>query len=150
MKGVIDLKKYISQVFKKSETTSDTNYFSNKLQHETDIADLAFDYFHSLIDYIIIDVRSKKNYEEYHIPGAISYPNGNIPTGEISNKEKIIVYCWGPSCNGATKAAYRLSKQGFNVKELIGGIEYWIKEACPIDGTSMPTQDIHWKYSNLE
>lgn len=105
---MIELKKYKSQVFKKNELVSESSYFSNKLQYETDIADLAFDHFHGLIDYTIIDVRAKKNYTECHIPNAISYPNGVIPSGEICKEKNIVVYCWGPSCNGATKAADRL------------------------------------------
>ena len=47
--------------------------------------------------------------------------------------EIFVVYCWGPGCNGATKAAFKLSELGFAVKEMIGGIEYWEKEGYPTD-----------------
>ncbi|MGZ4123683.1 MAG: rhodanese-like domain-containing protein, partial [Tumebacillaceae bacterium] len=45
-----------------------------------------------------------------------------------------VVYCWGPACNGATKAAARLSELGYRVKEMLGGIEYWRKEGNPVAG----------------
>jgi rhodanese-related sulfurtransferase len=38
------------------------------------------------------------------------------------------VYCWGPACNGATKAALEFAKLGYDVKEMIGGFEYWVRE----------------------
>jgi rhodanese-related sulfurtransferase len=44
------------------------------------------------------------------------------------------VYCWGPGCNGATKAAMQLSALGFPVKEMIGGMEYWAeRERYPVE-----------------
>ena len=45
-----------------------------------------------------------------------------------------IVYCWSPGCNGATKAAVKISQLGRAVKEMIGGIEYWEdRERYPIE-----------------
>lgn len=46
-----------------------------------------------------------------------------------------MLYCWGPACNGATKAAAKLSTLGFRIKEMLGGIEYWRKEGGPVEGT---------------
>jgi rhodanese-related sulfurtransferase len=45
-----------------------------------------------------------------------------------------VVYCWGPACNAATKAAARLSALGFQVKEMIGGLEYWRHEGYAVEG----------------
>jgi rhodanese-related sulfurtransferase len=39
-----------------------------------------------------------------------------------------VVYCAGPHCNGATKAAVRLARLGRPVKEMIGGITGWQDE----------------------
>ncbi len=117
--------RYVSQVFPNKPLGTD--HYSLKLARETDIADLAFDFYHQLIEYTVMDVRSEEDFNKRHIPGAISCPNGMIkePSSEI--KSKIVVYCWGPSCNGSTKAASRLLNKGYNVKELIGGLEYWVK-----------------------
>jgi hypothetical protein len=44
----------------------------------------------------------------------------------------VITYCWGPGCDGATKAALALAGLGYRVKEMIGGIEYWIREGFAV------------------
>ena len=46
-----------------------------------------------------------------------------------------MVYCWGVSCNSSTKAAARLAGLGVQVKEMIGGIEYWLREGHDTEGT---------------
>lgn len=40
----------------------------------------------------------------------------------------MVVHCWGPGCNGAARAALALAGLGFQVKEMLGGMEYWIRE----------------------
>ena len=46
----------------------------------------------------------------------------------------IVVYCWGPGCNGSTKAAFTLASLGYHhVRELIGGFEYWAREGLAIE-----------------
>ncbi|MEO3867484.1 rhodanese-like domain-containing protein [Nonomuraea sp. B12E4] len=39
-----------------------------------------------------------------------------------------ITYCWGPGCNGATRAALEFARLGYQVKEMIGGYEYGVRE----------------------
>jgi rhodanese-related sulfurtransferase len=39
-----------------------------------------------------------------------------------------VVYCAGPHCNGANKAAIRLARLGYRVKEMIGGVTGWRDE----------------------
>ena len=71
------------------------------------------------------------------IAGAISLPYRamNPETTAHLPKDKIMVtYCWGPGCNASTKGALKLAALGFRVKELIGCLEYWIKEGGPVDG----------------
>ncbi|SEO81263.1 rhodanese-like domain-containing protein [Paenibacillus sp. OV219] len=113
-------------------------HYMNKLAVETDVADVRYDMQHGLNDFQLIDVRSEKAYGECHIPGAINLPSNQISAGATVafNKEQtIVVYCWGPACNGATKGAARLSGLGFKVKEMLGGIEYWRKEGNEVEGT---------------
>jgi rhodanese-related sulfurtransferase len=40
----------------------------------------------------------------------------------------VVTYCWGPGCNGATRAALAFARLGYPVKEMIGGYEYWVRE----------------------
>ena len=39
-----------------------------------------------------------------------------------------VTYCWGPHCNGATRAARALAGLGYPVKEMIGGVAGWRAE----------------------
>lgn len=45
----------------------------------------------------------------------------------------VVVHCWGPGCDGATRAALALARLGFRVKEMLGGIEYWIREGYAVE-----------------
>lgn len=103
-------------------------FFAKKLAHETDPSDVYTDMKHGVADFILADVRSAAAYKRSHAEGAISLPHPHINEKTMAgfSKDKlIVVYCWGPGCNGATKAAMKLSALGFRVKEMIGGIEYW-------------------------
>jgi rhodanese-related sulfurtransferase len=81
-------------------------------------------------------VRSSDAYEQTHAQGAINIPHIDMTEermAEFLKDQVFVVYCWGPGCNGATKAAFKLSGLGFGVKEMIGGIEYWEREGYPVD-----------------
>lgn len=112
-------------------------FFSAKAAYETDPSDVYADIKNGLVDFILADVRSPEDYNKSHAQGAINLPQVKITQDSMSgfSKDKLfIVYCWGPGCNGATKAAAKLSKLGFKVKEMIGGIEYWEdKERYPVE-----------------
>ena len=87
-------------------------------------------------DFVLLDVRSPEAYARSHVIGAINLPLAMMnaeTTAQFAKERLIVVYCWGPGCNGATKAARKLSALGFAVKEMIGGIEYWEdKERYPV------------------
>jgi rhodanese-related sulfurtransferase len=56
----------------------------------------------------------------------------------------VVVYCWGPGCNGATKAALAFAALGHPVREMIGGFEYWAREGLAVetaDGVQRPVID---------
>jgi rhodanese-related sulfurtransferase len=113
-------------------------HYVARLSVETDCADVAADLADGIVDYTIVDVRGAHSYERAHVPGALNAPSGTIdehvaaalPAGPL------VVYCWGPGCNGAHKAALALTRHGRQVKEMIGGMEYWIREGQPIAGTT--------------
>ncbi len=44
----------------------------------------------------------------------------------------VVTYCWGPGCDGATRAALEFARLGYEVKEMLGGIEYWTREGFPV------------------
>lgn len=73
----------------------------------------------------LIDVRSKQEYEEYHLLGSINIPlleiEKNCEKIKLKKEDTIIVYC--QSGYRSKKAAEILQKQGYkNVYEIKGGL----------------------------
>jgi rhodanese-related sulfurtransferase len=111
-------------------------HFSARLAYETDCADVWAAIECGAEDFLLADCRPAGNYAKLHIPGAVSLPWRDITAervGDLPNRP-IVTYCWGPSCNAATKGAVRLAQLGRQVKEMIGGLEYWIREGHPTVG----------------
>lgn len=111
------------------------HFYEHKLRYETDPSDVYADIKNDVADFVILDVRSEAHYHEKHIEGAISLPHARITEKRMSQYPPdtlFIVYCWGPGCNASTKAALKLAQLGYKAKELIGGIEYWEREGCPV------------------
>jgi rhodanese-related sulfurtransferase len=98
------------------------DYFARKLAFETDVADVAEALREGTADFTLVDTRSERAYAHGHIPGALRLGADALPDGPL------VVYCWGPGCNGATKAGAKLAALGRDVKEMIGGYEYWVRE----------------------
>jgi len=104
------------------------SHFQSKLAYETDCSDVYNDIKHGLNAFVLVDVRSADDYQTSHVPAAINIPVARITEKALEDYPRdtlFIVYCWGPGCNGSTKAALKISELGFPVKEMIGGIEYW-------------------------
>ena len=113
------------------------DYFSHRLRYETDVSDVQRDLSTGTPGFVLIDTRNTLSWEQGHIPGAI-----HLPTPEIAARAAalvpagtaVVVHCWGPGCNGATKAALEFARLGYQVKEMLGGYEYWVREGFPTDG----------------
>jgi rhodanese-related sulfurtransferase len=109
-----------------------TEFFAARLAFQTDVADV-----HATLSrnsFTLVDSRSRAAWDQGHIPGAIHLPTAEIPAraAELIDPGKpVVTYCWGPGCNGATRAALALAQAGYDVKEMIGGVEYWIREGFP-------------------
>ena len=43
-------------------------------------------------------------------------------------------YCDGIGCNASTKGALNLTRLGFRVKELLGGLDWWKRDGYPTEG----------------
>jgi len=101
--------------------------FAARLGTETDPDDLHTDLARGA-PIVVLDARGPDAYRRAHIPGARNLPHRVIDaetTAGVPRDALVVVYCAGPGCNAATKAAAKLSALGFTVKELIGGVEYW-------------------------
>jgi rhodanese-related sulfurtransferase len=113
-------------------------HFQAKLAVETDVSDLHHALTHAPHGWVLVDARSPHAYAARHIPGAQSLPHRTISpetTAHLKKDELVVVYCWSPACNAGTKAAARLAALGFQVKEVLGGLEYWVREGHATQGT---------------
>ena len=84
--------------------------------------------------YILLDVRTKGEYESGYIPGAINIPLSDIDEKIISSlpdkSQMILVYC--RSGNRSREASDKLSKLGYSNVLEIGGINAWKGEIVKI------------------
>ena len=81
--------------------------------------------------FVVLDSRSTESWDQGHVPGAVHLPTALIPARAEDLLDKsvpVVTYCWGPGCNGATRAALALAELGYQVKEMLGGFEYWVRE----------------------
>ncbi|BDZ55801.1 rhodanese-like domain-containing protein [Agromyces marinus] len=106
-------------------------HFRGRLAYETDVADVAAALAAERPGFVLVDTRSDAAWAAGRIPGAIHLPGRRIAAeagARIEPGTPVVVYCWGPGCNGATRAALAFAESGHPVKEMIGGFEYWVRE----------------------
>jgi rhodanese-related sulfurtransferase len=111
------------------------DYMAEKLALHTDAWDVAEDLKNGIEDIVVVDARSRESYMQGHIPGAISFPHREMSptsTGRLDSQKTYVVYCDGIGCNGSTKGAWKLAAAGFRVKELLGGLDFWIRDGHPV------------------
>jgi rhodanese-related sulfurtransferase len=111
-------------------------HFIRRLAVETDAADVATALRDGTADFVLIDARSERAYAAAHLPGAISLPHTTITRERLDALPDgpIVAYCWGPGCNAATRAGAKISALGREVKEMLGGFEYFVREGHPVEG----------------
>ncbi|MFD7275814.1 rhodanese-like domain-containing protein [Streptomyces sp. NPDC059862] len=107
-------------------------YFRASLTFHADVSDVA-----AALEaggeagFVVVDSRSTESWDQGHVPGAIHLPTALVPEQAeqlIDRSVPVVTYCWGPGCNGATRAALALAELGYQVKEMLGGFEYWVRE----------------------
>ncbi len=120
-----------------SELAAD--HFARRLSLETD----CWDVHESLknapegraADFVLLDVRGPAAYARGHVPGALNLPHGKITARRMEEwgaATLFVVYCAGPHCNGADRAALRLARLGRPVKLMIGGMTGWADEGFAV------------------
>ncbi|AMZ71583.1 MULTISPECIES: rhodanese-like domain-containing protein [Pseudomonas] len=112
-------------------------HFSRRLTFETDCSDVHASQQAGDVDFVLVDVRGPLAYERGHVPGAINLPTRTLTAQALAAYAKttlFVVYCAGPHCNGANKAAVRLATLGYPVKEMIGGVMGWLDEGFRLTG----------------
>jgi rhodanese-related sulfurtransferase len=123
------------------------SFFASRLTFQTDVADVHAAFAGGDPGFVLVDSRSSAAWTQGRIPWAV-----HLPTADIAERAAtvlraavpVVTYCWGPGCNGATRAALALARLGYEVREMLGGIEYWTREGFPIEtdaGLTHPEPD---------
>jgi rhodanese-related sulfurtransferase len=75
----------------------------------------------------LIDVRPREEYEQAHLPGAISVPLEEVKewAKTAPKKKQVVAYCRGPYCVYAIKAVSELRKRGIEAKRSEDGVVEW-------------------------
>jgi rhodanese-related sulfurtransferase len=114
-----------------AEASVALRHFESSFAFETDCWDVHAAMEEGAPDFVLFDARSSALFDRGHIPGATSMPHGKIIASRLSAYAAdtlFVVYCAGPHCNGAARAAVRLAQLGRPVKLMAGGITGWVDE----------------------
>jgi rhodanese-related sulfurtransferase len=117
--------------------TKAISHFRDKLAFETDAWDLN-EMLRENANVVIVDARTEAAYAQEHIPGAVNLPHRKMnaeSTQHFDRSATYVTYCDGVGCNASTKGALKLSELGFQVKELIGGIDWWKRDGYLTEST---------------
>lgn len=111
-------------------------FYKAKLNFETDSWDL-YEALNNGDPIIVIDARSPEAYSIEHIPTAINIPHRTMcenTTNHLDKTKTYVTYCDGIGCNASTKGALNMARLGFNVKELMGGLDWWKRDGYETHG----------------
>jgi len=106
-------------------------HFDALLAHETDCADVQADLVAGTAAFVLLDVRGPAAFARGHVAGAVNLPHRSMDAARMAAWPAgmlFVVYCAGPHCNGADRAALRLARLGRPVKKMIGGVTGWLDE----------------------
>jgi rhodanese-related sulfurtransferase len=118
-----------------AEPATAAAHFAARLQFETDVSDVHDALHETPAALVVVDSRGQAAWDQGHVPDAIHLPTPSIAdraSALIPRDVLVVTYCWGPACNGATRAALEFARLGYRVKEMIGGYEYWVREGLPV------------------
>jgi len=89
---------------------------------------------------LFVDARSQNNYEQGHIPGAVSLPLGQFDEmiesflGKHALDQPMVTYCSGRTCEDSHHLARLLLEAGFtDVRVFIDGFPGWEAEGYPVE-----------------
>ncbi|GCD32347.1 sulfurtransferase [Streptomyces chrestomyceticus JCM 4735] len=106
-------------------------HYAARLAFEADVSDVHADLASGAPGIVVVDTRGDAAWDQGRIPGALHLPTARIADLApqlIDPDRTVVTYCWGPGCNGATRAALAFARLGYQVKEMLGGFEYWVRE----------------------
>ncbi len=124
--------------------TDAVDYFSRRLAFETDPSDV-YAAQKAGDDLVLVDVRGDDAWAQGRVSGAVHMPYREIAERaprEIPADTPVVVYCWSPGCNAGQKGALAFARLGYDVREMIGGYEYWVREGQPTENDEGPRERV--------
>jgi rhodanese-related sulfurtransferase len=115
-------------------------HFATGFAFETDCWDTHDAFSRGEPGFVLIDARSAESYARGHVPGAVNIPHGKIIASRMAfypPQTLFVVYCAGPHCNGAARAAIRLADLGRPVKLMVGGVTGWLDEGFALETSAV-------------
>ncbi len=107
-------------------------HFEDLLAFETDCWDVHASMADGRADFVLLEVTGDRDtFDRGHLPGAVFFHHSTMTTESLARYPTdtvFVVYCAGPHCNGADRAAARLARLGRPVKKMIGGKIGWLDE----------------------
>jgi rhodanese-related sulfurtransferase len=116
-------------------------HFEAAFAFETDCWDVHHALSTGQQDFVLLDVRGTEKYAAGHVPGAVDLAHRKIIGSKMAAYPEgtlFVVYCAGPHCNGAARAAVRLARLGLPVKLMTGGITGWLDEGFELATAALP------------
>ena len=113
-------------------------HFARKLALETDCSDVHAALKAGALDFVLLDVRGRSAFAKGHVPGATSLPHTDITPERMMawpHDTVFVVYCAGPHCNGADRAALKLARLGRPAKVMLGGMTGWADEGFAFEAS---------------
>ena len=111
-------------------------HYEKKLKYEIDSYDL-YEALNLGEDIVVVDARSPDSYAKRHVPGAMNLPHRTMDeetTSQLDIDTLYVTYCDGIGCNASTKGELKLARPGFIVRELMGGLDWWIRDGYATEG----------------
>lgn len=117
---------------------TDTNavrYFQDKLAFETSPREVVAA-LQSGDKLTLVDVRRPEAFAKSHIAEAVNLSVDQLSSaaGKLDPANLIVVYDWGPASTESSRAALTLAAQGYRVREMLGGFEYWNRLGLGMEG----------------
>ncbi|KOX08914.1 rhodanese-like domain-containing protein [Nocardiopsis sp. NRRL B-16309] len=111
-------------------------HFAARLALYTDVADVHASMALDEPGLVLVDTRDTRSWEQGRVPGAVHLPHPGITeeaSGLVDPALTVVTYCWGPGCDGAARGALAFALLGYAVKEMVGGMEYWVREGLAVE-----------------
>lgn len=85
----------------------------------------------------LVDLRTEQEFNQGHIPGAVSVPAAELEKhlARLNGKGEVVAYCRGPYCVLAMQAVELMRKHGVKAHRLPAGIPEWKEQGNQIEST---------------